>query len=108
MELVKNVKNGHNTYIRQVEWMDMEATSVDIDAIDTDTHARAGDVELILRATQRQRCCHVDGLLPKMIRIACSLSSRLMAALFGAAATAGAAGAADSSTPVGASSLSLL
>ena len=36
-----------------------------------------------------------------MIRTACSLSSRLMAALFGAAATAGAAGAADSSTPVG-------
>ena len=50
----------------------------------------------ILRATQRQRCCHVGGLLPYMIRIACSLSSRLMAALFGAAATAGAAGAADS------------
>ena len=63
---------------------------------------------IILRATQRQRCCHVGGLLPYLIRIACSLSSRLMAALFGAAATAGAAGAADSSTSVGASSLSLL
>ena len=47
MELAKNVKNGHNTYTRQVEWMDMEATSVDIDAIDTDMHARAGDAELI-------------------------------------------------------------
>ena len=45
MELAKNVKNGHNTYTGQVEWMDMEATSVDIDAIDTDMHARAGDVE---------------------------------------------------------------
>ena len=31
---------------QQVEWMDMEATSVDIDAIDTDMHARAGDAEL--------------------------------------------------------------
>ena len=47
MELVKNVKNGHNTYTGQVERMDMEATSVDIDAIDTDMHARAGDAELI-------------------------------------------------------------
>ena len=62
----------------------------------------------ILRATQRQRCCHDGGVLPYMIRIACSLSSRLMAALFGAAATAGAAGAADSSTPAGASSPSSL
>ena len=57
----------------------------------------------IFRATWRQKCCHDGGVLPYMIRIACSLSSRLMAALFGAAATAGAAGAADSSTPVGAS-----
>ena len=55
----------------------------------------------ILRATLRQRCCHDGGVLPHMIRIACSLSSRLMAPLFGAAATAGAA---DSSTPVSASS----
>ena len=47
MELVKNVKNGHNSYTREVEWMDKEATSVDIDAIDTDIHARAGDAELI-------------------------------------------------------------
>ena len=43
-----------------------------------------------------------------MIRIACSFSSRLMAALSGAAATGGAAGGADSSTPVGVSSPSLL
>ena len=34
--------------------MDMEATTNDNDAIDTDVHARAGDTELILRATQRQ------------------------------------------------------
>ena len=62
--------------------MDREATSVDIDATDTDMHARAGDAELILRATQRQSAVmHDGGLLPYMIRIACSLSSRLMAAL---------------------------
>ena len=65
-------------------------------------------IPFILRATQRQRCCHDGGVLPYMIRVACSLSSRLVAALFGAAATAGAAGAADSSTPVGASSPSSL
>ena len=47
MELAKNVKNGHNTNTGQVEWMDMEATSVDTDAIDTDMHVRAGDAELI-------------------------------------------------------------
>ena len=51
-----------------------------------------------------QHSCHDGGLLPYMIRIACSFSNRLMAALFGAAATAGAA---DSSTPVGVSSPSL-
>ena len=79
--------------------------SVDIDAIDTDMHARAGDAELILRTTQRQSAVMMVACSRNMIRIACSLSSRLMAALFGAAATAGAA---DSSTPVGASSLSLL
>ena len=44
---MKNVKNGHNTCTRQVEWMDREATSVDIDAIDTDMHARSGDAELV-------------------------------------------------------------
>ena len=102
--------------------MDMEATSVDIDAIDTDMHARAGDAELIpwllvtdcapqLSFCERHRGRDAVTLVACylfMIRIACSLSSRLMAALFGAAATAGAAGAADSSTPVGASSLSLL
>ena len=38
----------------QVEWMDKEATTNDNDAIDADMHARAGDAELILRATQRQ------------------------------------------------------
>ena len=82
-----------------------EPTRVDIDAIDTDINARPGDAELtpwlhsllFVRDTEAE-CCHVGGLLPYMIRIACSLSSRLMAALSGAAATAGAAG---SSTPVG-------
>ena len=67
----------------QVEWMDMEATNADM-------HARAGDAELILRTTQRQ-------------------SAVMMVVCYsGVAPTAGAAGAADSSTPVGASSLSLL
>ena len=99
MELVKNVKtNGHNT----------GTSGMDGHGSNQRGHARAGDAELIMRTTQRQRCCHVGGLLPYMIRTACSLSSRLMAALFGASATAGAAGAADSSTPVGALSLSLL
>ena len=57
----------------------MEATSVDIDAIDADMHARAGDAELIPWLL-------VPDCAPQLIRIACSLSSRLMAALFGAAA----------------------
>ena len=64
-------------------------------------HARAGDAELILRTTQRQSAVMMVVVLPYTIRVACSLSSRLMAALSGAAATAGAAGAADSLTPVG-------
>ena len=34
--------------------MDEEATTNDNDAIDADMHARAGDAELIVRATQRQ------------------------------------------------------
>ena len=70
--------------------MDREATtndkptSVDIDAIDTDMKARAGDAELIpwLRGTEAEYC-HVGGLLPYMTRTACSLSSRLMAAVSG-------------------------
>ena len=66
------------------------ATTNDNDAIDADMHARAGDAELILRTTQRRSAVMV---------VVC---------YSGAAATAGAAGAADSSTPVGASSLSLL
>ena len=66
------------------------ATTNDNDAIDADMHVRAGDTELILRVTQRQ-------------------SAVMMVFCYsGAAATAGAAGAADSSTPVGASSPSLL
>ena len=125
MELAKNVKthgnNGRNGWTRKQQQTTTlsEPTSVGIDAIDTDMNARAGDAELIpwllvldcapqlsfVRDTEAE-CCHVGGLLPCMIRIACSLSSRLVAALSGAAATAGAAG--DSSTPVGVSSLSLL
>ena len=66
----------------------------------TRTSTRASDTEA--------ECCHDGGLLPYKIRIACSLSSRLMAALSGEEANAGASGAADSSTPVGASSSSLL
>ena len=88
MKLAKNVKN--NRTIAQVEWLDREATTNDNDAIDTDMHARTGDAELILRATQRQSA---------VMMLACNS---------GAAATAGAAGVADSSKPVGASSLSLL
>ena len=65
----------------------MEATTNDGDAIDEDTHALAGDAELILRATLKQSAV--------VMVVCCS----------GAAATAGAA---DSSTPVGASSPSLL
>ena len=86
MELAKNVKNGHNT----------GTSGMDGHGNNKRGHARAGDAELILRTTQRQRCCHVGGLLPCMIRIA-SLEQRQLLA-----------GAADSSTPVGASSLSLL
>ena len=58
--------------------MDREATNdkptrVDIDAIDTDMNARAGVAELIpwLRDTEAE-CCHVGGLPPYVIRIACS------------------------------------
>ena len=40
--------------ITQIEWMDREATANENNAIDADMHARAGDAELILRATQRQ------------------------------------------------------
>ena len=36
-----------DTWKQREERMDKEATSVDIDAIDTDMHARAGDAELI-------------------------------------------------------------
>ena len=64
--------------ITQIERMGREATTNDNDAIDADKHARAGDAELILRATQRQ-------------------SAVMMEVCYcGAAATAGAAGAADS------------
>ena len=87
-----------DTTITQVEWMDREATTNDNDAIDTDMQARAGDAELIpwplapglglcttafffVRDTEAE-CRHVGGLLPYVIRIACSLSSRLMAAPF--------------------------
>ena len=42
-----------DTTITQVEWMG-RATTDDNDAIDADMHARAGDAELILKATQRQ------------------------------------------------------
>ena len=72
--------------ITQVEWMGREATTNDNDAIDADMHTRAIDAELILRATQRQSAVMMVVCYP------------------GAAAT----GAGDSSTPVGASSLSLL
>ena len=76
-----------DTTITKVEWMGKEATTNDNDAIVADMHARAGDAELILRATQGQ-------------------SAVMMVVCYsGAAATAGAA---DSSTPVGASSPSLL
>ena len=44
MELAKNVKTHGK---KREERMDKEATCVDIDAIDTDMHARAGDAELI-------------------------------------------------------------
>ena len=81
-------------------------------------HARAGHAELIPWLlvpdcashffSSEARCCDVGGLLPYMIRIACSLSSIFMAALSGAAVTACAAGAADSSTAVGVFSPSLL
>ena len=81
MELAKNVQQ--------------QTTTTPIDA---DMHARAGDAELILRTTERQNAAMMVCVLPFVIRIACSLSSRLMAALLGAAATAGAAGA---TTPVG-------
>ena len=43
-----------DTTVTQVEWMDREATTNDNDSIDADVHARAGDAELIFRATQRQ------------------------------------------------------
>ena len=69
--------------------MGREATTNDNDAIDADMHARAGDAELILRATQRQ-------------------STVMMVVCFSGAGATAAAGAADSSTPVGASSPSLL
>ena len=81
----------------QVEWMDMETTNADM-------HARAGDAELILRTTQRQSAV----MMVVCSRICYGLLATSQAdswLLFGAAATAGAA---DSSTPVGASSLSLL
>ena len=76
------------TTITQVEWMDLEAATNDNDAIDANMHALAGDAELILRATQKQSA---------VMLVVCYYS--------GAAATAGAA---DSSTPMGASSPSLL
>ena len=47
-----------DTWKLRQERMDREATRVDIDAIDTDMHARFHCV------TQTQRCCHVGGLLP--------------------------------------------
>ena len=87
-----------DTEITQIEWMDKEATTNDNDAIDADMHSRAGDAELILRATQRQSTVMMVVCYRIRYGFACSLSSRLMAALSGAAATAGAA---DSSTPVG-------
>ena len=60
----------------------MEATTNDNDANDADMHARAGDAELILRATQKQ-------------------SAVMMVVCYsGAAATAGAAGALDTSKRV--------
>ena len=110
MELAKNVKthgnngqNGGTTSNNKRQLFLKQQLSI--------TMRPARDAELILwfpvsdfcttafslvRDTEAG-CCHVGGLLPFMIRIACSLSSRLMAA-----------GAADSSTPVGASTLSLL
>ena len=98
MELAKNVKthenNGENGWTRKQQQTTTlsEPTSVDIDAIETDMNARAGDAELIrwllvpecapqFFFASEARCCHVGGLLQYMIRIACSLSSRLMAAL---------------------------
>ena len=98
MDLVKNVK----TWKQREERMDEEATTNDNDAIDA--RARWWRRNHFANDTEAE-CCHDGGVFPYMIRIACGLSSRLMAALFGAAATAGAAFAADS---VGASSLSLL
>ena len=42
-----NGEEHEDTWKQQTERMDKEATGVDTDAIDTDMHARAGDVELI-------------------------------------------------------------
>ena len=98
MELAKNVKiHGNNkqngwTWKQQQTTTLSESTSVGIDAIDTDMNARAGDAELIPWLlvldcapqsffANEARCCHVGALLPCMLRIACNLSSRLMAAL---------------------------
>ena len=114
MELAKNVKTRNGWTRKQQQTTTLsEPTSVDIDAIDTDMNARAGDAGLIpwllvpdcapqlsfVRDTEAE-CCHVGGLLQYMIRIAVSLSSRLTAPLSGAAATAGAA---YCSTPMDAS-----
>ena len=79
------------------------ATTNDNDAIDADMHARAGDAELTPWLSWSQIVHHTFHVASDTE--AEMISSRLMTALFGAAATAGAA---NSSTPTGASSPSSL
>ena len=54
-----------DTTITQVEWMDVEATTNDNDAIDADMHARAGDAELIAALEQRQPLVPLAPLIPR-------------------------------------------
>ena len=56
MELAKNVKNGHNTYTGQVEWMDMEATSVDIEMLSRWWVATVFDTDCLQPLKQTHGC----------------------------------------------------